>query len=206
MCDCCGKLFLTVVTLCSIGVTTAAVLALFSIFQVQQLNLISEKFNIGLIVLVCVTFIVFCFAIYASCCGEACARIILGVIYLAYGVALVALASLLFLNKDKVLDETSKLWKGSAEQQAIAGKIEEAFGCHCWDENSCLNGTNVTDTTCQTVLTDALNKYWKPIAISLVIFGLLMLVGMVVAFVFGSKSDSSRDDGFQKGITYEGAR
>jgi hypothetical protein len=55
MCDCLGKLFFTILTLCSIGLTTGSVIAVLAIFQVQKFSLHSDKINIRLIAAVCLS-------------------------------------------------------------------------------------------------------------------------------------------------------
>jgi hypothetical protein len=205
MCECFGKLFFTILTLGSIGVTTAVVVALFVVFQINRFNLISDSFNIGLIVSVCVSVVIFCFAIYASCCGKTCSRVTLGLIYLVYAAALATLAGLLFGGHDKLLDETEKLWTGTPEERKVAGDLEEAFDCKCWNASICLNQSDTpTDPPCQKRIKDAVEKYWHPMAVAFVVFAVVMLVGMVVAFVAGSRSE--RTDGYKPGIQYESVR
>jgi multisubunit Na+/H+ antiporter MnhC subunit len=170
--ECFRKFFFPIFTLASIGIATLAVVVAFCLFQKEGLSGISPRFDAGMIAAVCISVLILCFAIYASCWGAKWSRITLGGIYLVYAVALVVLAIILFTKKD-----------------AVIRAIDKA-----------LNTTPSDDDELENWIKEWVDKYCRPLAICFVVGGIVMLFGMVVAFLFAYK-DARENDGWHDGIT-----
>jgi hypothetical protein len=149
--------------------------------------------------------IIFLFAIYASCCGKKGARSLLGVFYLIYALALLALGiTVISIKRNKLLDWGARLWSDSNFHEA-AQEIEKSLDCKCWNETLCINSSELPaddNHTCSKKLDDELDKYWKPLAYVILAFAAVMLLGMVVAFIYGCKEEKPNDK--KEGILYGG--
>jgi hypothetical protein len=180
-----GALF-TLLTVCSVGLTTGAVVALYVWLTINHVQNISSGVNIGFIVAIVVSVAFLCFAVYASCCGRRCARGLLGLCFLLYTAAFGALALGVALDdRDArwVIDHGRRFWDSKADFPHVAENIEAAFGCCGWD-TACQQKRG-----CHQAITDWYedNKW--------VIFGavtgiaVLMLVGVVCAFVSACRKE-----------------
>jgi hypothetical protein len=79
--------------------------------------------------------VVFCFTIYAACCGQNCAKFVLGGVYLVYAAALLGLSFFLtsHSNRTSLVDLAENFW--NLDDAAPANDTETEFGCKCWSLN-----------------------------------------------------------------------
>jgi hypothetical protein len=202
MCEVCGKIFFTLLTLLSIGITSAAVIGVFVLVQLSAMATISQEFNIGLYIALSFSVIMLIFAIYASCCGDKCARITLGILYLIYAAALGTAAGFILAKGSAIMNELGKSWTNPSDGGTLARELEKQYECLCWDSSqaSCLNESiTPSSPTCSEKIDKSVKNLFQPAGIVLAILAALMLAGMVLAFFFAFRHPDEDAEGW--GIT-----
>jgi hypothetical protein len=191
--DCLARTFFTILTLSTIGVTTAVIIFLFIIVEVEGLNLVSQTVKIYLIIALVVSVLILIFAIIASCCGRKCLRCFLAIFYLIFAAAIAGFAVLVALHHDNFVASLDSLWASDASP--LPEKIEEAFECRCFNSSGnviCLQGENVSGfETCDRAIQKVIDEYWESIfGFAVGAAGLLLLAAIIaLAYVCCCKKD-----------------
>jgi hypothetical protein len=141
--DAAAGLLFTVITLATIGLTTGAIVGLYIWATLHHIPAISVDVRIGWIIAIVVSVMFFCFGIYASCCGKRCARCLLGVFFVVYGLGFGALMVLVLADQKGILallNSADRFWIES-DAGDLPIEIQNDLNCLCWNQTVCLNQT-----------------------------------------------------------------
>ncbi|OHT09552.1 hypothetical protein TRFO_21508 [Tritrichomonas foetus] len=184
---CCGRTLFTVLTLATLGAIVIVSTSAIIVFKVKKLDNISNTSTIILITTVCVSFIAFCFGIYASCCGKKCAKTTLGVFYLIIALAVISAGVYMQTSTDKFLAKFKAIWDDERYEKEIE-EIKKEFQCDKFE-------------SCKAKLKNFLNDYGIYIYVGIYVFAALLICGVVWAFTI-----ACRKPDLDEGIMYTGSR
>jgi hypothetical protein len=195
----CPAAFFTVLTLSTIGATTAAVVGVYIWMVLEDFPAIYATLRVVWICLIVASVVFFCFGVYASCCGERCARGLLGCVYLLYALGCLALMVVVLADRRGVvafLDRASRFWTDPADSATAAG-VEDDLGCLCWNQSACLNATDECGAPggaecCQTVIERAFDDSRSVIAAVAGVAALVMAAGTAGAWVSARRPPETR--------------
>ena len=177
---CCTNTCLTVLTLITLGLTLGFMV--FATYESSKVRKVNDTVFIILVVVTCITGIVFIFGIYASCCGSRCARGALSVIYLAYALVLLACGVIVIIYRTKF----SKFLHDSYDEGKLSNSdidnIEKTFKCEFPAENTTnLKLLESNSESCFTKFDDFCKTYGIIIGVVLIVLFILLFIGVVVA-------------------------
>jgi hypothetical protein len=186
MVSCPSALLFTILTIFSIGITTVAVITAYVWLRVNHIESLSTGMNIGLICAMVVSVLLLIFSIYASWCGEYCARGLLGLCFLIYTLGFVGIACEVAWDHDTmywIIDQANRFWKEPDLYPNIAHKIEERMNCQCWNNETCLPGEDVETESCETKMKREYDQDRFIIAGAIGGGAVVMLIGAICAAV-----------------------
>lgn len=170
----CGlSLLFTIMTLVTIGVTTAVFGIMLYYFKMIAIQEASSGLYAVLIIGLCVSLLILIYGTYASCCGGKCHKVIISLIYIIWAIVLLAVAVYVLVSKDKLLDTLGGAWDSNNETFKHA---ENGLKCHNWDKKE------GELETCKVKITEIYEKYGTPAGAVLIILALLLFVGVFLAF------------------------
>ncbi|OHT14506.1 hypothetical protein TRFO_43023 [Tritrichomonas foetus] len=193
---CCGKcckgLFLTLLSVVTMGVIAACLIAAVIVCKTENINKISKTVFIILIVVCVLACLLFVFSLYASCCGKRCAKIVLGILFLVFSVILIIFGICVLALKDKIMDSVAKIWDITDKDYDAENKqnIEDIFKCCGWNIHLCVSQMTA-EKTCKVLLDDTFDKYGKIVGIILIVLAVLLIIGAILAFCSKKGRDSS---------------
>ena len=179
---CCTNTCLTVLTLITLGATLGFLI--FATYEASKVRKVNDTVFIILVVVTCITGMIFIFGIYASCCGNRCARGALSVIYLVYALILLACGIVVIIFRTKF----SKFLRDSYDEGKFSDKdlenIEDTFSCKFPSNPE--NATKLTllednSESCFTKFDDFCKKFGIIIGIVLLVLFVLIFIGVVIA-------------------------
>lgn len=182
----------TILTLLTIG-STVALFGLSTYYIYKFLDGVSDGFIAGVIVALCISFLVFCFGIYASCKGTKCTRSVLAVIYIVYALFVGAMAIFFLAFKSKIVELIGKEY--NKKNNELVESINKAFKCNSW-----VGINNTTDylqenatISCKEKINEFYNKTQLVIGIVLIAVFLILIIGIILVFKYicCSKDDAS---------------
>lgn len=154
----------------------------FSTYITSKVRKVNDTVFIILIVATCITGIVLIFGIYASCCGDRCARGALSVIFLVYALLLLACGVIVIIFRTKF----SKYLRDGYDQGKLSqddiNYIEKTFECKFETENS--TSTKLLEdnnASCFTKFDDFCKMYGIIIGVVFLFLFLLIFIGVVIA-------------------------
>lgn len=195
----------TILTLLTIG-STVALFGLSTYYIYKFLDGVSDGFIAGIIVALCVSFLVFCFGIYASCKGTKCTRSVLAVIYILYAIFVGAMAIFFLAFKNKILTLIGDQY--NKENNELVESINKAFNCNSWEGNQTVNTTvseNTTLISCKEKIEKFYNKTQLVIGIILIAVFLILVVGIILVFKYiccSAEDSTSSKERLSTPLTY----
>jgi hypothetical protein len=195
----CTSIFFTILTVITIGGILAILIAALILFEKYKLVEYDNRLLVFLIIALVVAILVFIFGLYVSCLQKVALRTILTIVFLVVDLAVLALAVFVFVGKDSIISSISGLWSlKRSSDLAIVVALQDAFTCCGWEGP----GPNCTTTNppCKEVIEPDFDKNAKVIGGALLGFGVLLLLGVILAFklVCCGKAD---DDDDQKSLS-----
>ena len=185
MCSCCRSLFLTLMSLITLGVIAATLIILTILISEQQIKEVSQTIFILFIVATVIVCLVLIFAIYASCCGGSVAKTILGIIFVILAVILLIFGIVVLAFKDNVLEYIGKLFNplspefnDHAEVRQILARF---FKCSYAGQGTI---DYETEGLCTSVVPDKFEQYDLACGILLIIFAVLCTISAIVCFCY----------------------
>ncbi|KAK8860420.1 Leukocyte surface antigen cd53 [Tritrichomonas musculus] len=173
----------TLLTLLTIGLTLA--LFIFATIVYAKIKTASESIFIGLIVCLCISFLLFVFGIYASCCGNNCVKGILSILYIVYALGIGAAGVVLLIYRQKLPDYFSDAYhKGSLSNSTI-DTIQETFNCHFPPKATVLEDQE----DCLEKFKDYVHRYGLICGIALLALFIFLLLGVCLAIRIICKKD-----------------
>lgn len=194
----------TILTLFTIG-STVALFALSTYYIYKVLDGVSDGFIAGVIVALCVSFLVFCFGIYASCKGTKCSRSILAIIYIIYALFIGFMAIFFLAFKNKIIELIGKEYNKNNNE--FVESINKAFNCHSWEViNNTIDYLQENKTiSCKEKICEFYNKTQLVIGIILIGVFLILIFGIVLVFKYiccSNEDDSSLKEQISTPLTY----
>lgn len=180
---CCTNTCLTFFTLFTLGATLGFLI--FSTYIVSKVRKVNDTIFIILVVATCITGIVFIFGIYASCCGNRCARGALSVIYLAYALAILACGIIVLIYRNKFANYLRDNYYDEKLTDSDKDYIEKTFDC-TFPERPVPNATNATllensTASCFDKFDDFCKKFGIIIGVVLIFLFVVIFIGVVFA-------------------------
>ena len=162
---------MSLLTLISLGIITAIAIAA-TIFLYQIGDQFDTKYiSNARIICLCVSIfsaILLIFGFYASCCGKTCSNIVMGIIYLIFGLAVLAISVIVWTWHDDIIDAAKVIW--TDEQYAdVRADLQEWLKCEGWDD-------------CKSVLQSYVKKGLNIGCGTLIGVTILMIIGAGIAF------------------------
>ncbi|OHS92947.1 hypothetical protein TRFO_12124 [Tritrichomonas foetus] len=194
--QCCRSFGFTILSIITIG----AACALFGValyYIATMFKDVSNTLMVACVIALCVSILVFLFALYASVKDNRCIRTVLTFIYIIFAFVVGAAAILMFAFKGTLF----KLIQGEIEKNNtdLIYSLEKAFDCKLVvnattpdqpDTNSSLmfleEGGNVSfyGSDCE----DKINKFWKsripPIGGALIGIFVIIVIGIILSFKY----------------------
>ena len=180
-----GSLFFTVLTLASLGAMTSICVACLIIYKTAKLDNISDTSFIILVISCCLCVVAFCFGIYASCCGEKCAKSVLAVFYLVFALLIIGATVFIQTSADTVLDKLRQIWYDEDYKEEI-DEVKKELQCSSY-------------VSCRNKIKKMLVDYGVYIYSVMYVFAGLLILGVVLAFVM-----VCRRPVHEEGIMYTG--
>ena len=185
MCSCCRSLFLTLMSLITLGVIAATLIILTILISEQKIKEVSQTIFILFIVATVIVCLVLIFAIYASCCGGSVAKTILGIIFVILAVILLIFGIVVLAFKNNVLEYIGKLFNPLTQEywdhQSAREVLARFFKCYYVGQTSV---DYETDGFCVTVIPDKFEQYDLACGILLIIFAVLCTISAIVCFCY----------------------
>lgn len=189
---------MTLLTLATVGLTLA--MFIYGIIVVKDMKDLDDRILVAIIIALCVSALLFIFGLYASWKGGKCSRSIVSLLYLVYGIGLIALAILLFVYKDKVKTFVA----GKLDTENVdhnLQEVEKELGC-CGLHEAGLERCKKAgiSETCEAKLDVVLDK-------SMIVAGVSLAAGLVLAvatiFVMRATCKEEASSKNESGITYD---
>ena len=176
--NCCSKFLLSILSLVTVGLITAAsALALYFIDK-YEISAFDNSILIWVIVILCVSILVLIFSLVASCSESGCLGFLLGIIFLVFTAGVIACAVFILVYEDKLWETIGKAWDPTnpSVNQTIH-VIEENFDCSGWDKPEISE-----ERTCHTLFQEEFDKYKVWIVVGFFVAAILLGVGVVLSF------------------------
>jgi hypothetical protein len=178
MCDAtlCKRGFLfTTLTLLTIGVSAALFILLVYYFIHLGIQTAEEAVFAILVVAMCVSVLLLFYGFWASACGRKAAKISLAVIYLVYGLVLLAIGIALLALKSNIIDTVQSFFVDKPVDDKVRTAFEKEFDCKWTPEPE-------TETDCKKKFQDLYGSFGVGIAAGLIVLFALLLVGDIIAW------------------------
>lgn len=196
----CTSIFLTILTVITIGGILAILVVALILFTKYHLNDYDNRLVVFLIVALIVTILVFLFGLYVSCMQKVALRSILVIVFLVVDLAVLALGIFVFVGKDSIISSLAGLWSlGSGGNAAVAAGLENAFECCGWEEPNA-NCSSKWTSLCKDVIKPEFDKNANAIGGALLGFGVLLLLGVILAFKLVCCGKPDDEDPNQKSL------
>ena len=187
---CCRSLWLTLMSLITLGVTSVVLIILTILISENEIKEVSNTIYILFIVATVIVCLLLVFAIYASCCGGTLAKSILGVLFIIMGLILLVFGIVVLAFKNNVEEFIVKLFtygtKEYDENPNARNVLARVFKCSYIGQSTIdydLEGS------CINIITDAFDKYDLACGILLIIFAVLMAISAIICFVYVCKKN-----------------
>ena len=187
--NCCRSLWLTLMSLITLGVTAVVLIILTILISEQKIKEVSNTIYILFIVATVIVCLVLVFAIYASCCGGKVSKTILGIIFIVLGVILLVFGIVVLAFKEDISDFITKMFIPGTEEYRDNPNARDVLArfFKCWYLGQGPVDFERTDA-CTTVVGDKFEQYDLACGILLIIFAVLMAISAIVCFVYVCKN------------------